>query len=68
MFSSSSSSNNYSQIFLASNDENPDIEKWKNLKKKGLHFVHININSLLPKRDELRHLTKTTDATVVGIS
>ena len=42
------------------NDENPDIEKWKNFKKKGLHFIHININSLLPKIDELQHLIKTT--------
>ena len=49
-------------------DENPDIEKWKKFKKKGLHFVHININNLLPKIDELRHLTKTTDVSVVGIS
>ena len=40
----------------------------KNFKKKGLHFVHININSLLPKIDELPHLTKTTDTFVVGIS
>ena len=53
---------------MASNNENPDIEKWKNLKKKGLHFVHINISSLLPKIDELQHLNKTTDASVVGIS
>ena len=49
-------------------DENPDIEKWKKFKKKGLHFVHININNLLPKIDELRHLTKTKDVSVVGIS
>ena len=41
------------------------MEKFK---KKGLHFIHININSLLPKIDELQHLTKTTDTSVVGLS
>ena len=38
------------------------------LRRKGLHFVHTNTNSLLPQMDELRHLTKYTDASVVGIS
>ena len=27
--------------------------QWVVFKKRGLHFVHININSLLPKIDEL---------------
>ena len=67
-FSNSSLFINYSRNSLASNDENPDIEKSKNFKKKGLHFVHININSLPPKIDELRHFAKTTDASVVGFS
>ena len=65
-FSNSIFSINYYRISLASNDENRDIEKWKSFKKKGLYFVHINISSLLPKIDELWHLAKTTDASVVG--
>ena len=36
-------------------------------KKKGLHFVHISINSLLPKINELRYLTKLSNASIVGI-
>ena len=48
-FSNSSFSINHGRIFLTSNDENSDVEKWKNVKKKDLHFVHVNINSLLPK-------------------
>ena len=67
-FSNNSFSINYSRISSASNDENADIEKWKNFKKKGLHFFHISINSLPPKIHELRHFTKTRDASVVGIS
>ena len=40
-FSNSNSSVSLSRISLASNDENPNIEKWKNFNKKGLYFVHI---------------------------
>ena len=41
------------------------LKNEKKNKKKGLHFVHININSLLTEIDELWHLTKTTYASVV---
>ena len=36
-------------------------------KKKVLHFVHININSLLLKINELRYLAKSSNASIVGI-
>ena len=29
-------------------------DQWAVFKKRGLHFVHINISSLLPKTDELQ--------------
>ena len=38
------------------------------LKHRGLHFLHLNINSLLPKIDELRHIARLTNAAVIGIS
>ena len=66
-FSNSSFSGSESRFHLGSNDENLDTEKWTNFKKKGLHFIHININSLLPKIDEIRHMTKITNAATVGI-
>ena len=66
-FSNSSFSGSESRFHLGSNDENLDTEKWTNFKKKGLHFIHININSLLPKIDEIRHMTKITNAAIVGI-
>ena len=50
-----------------SEDGNLKFEKWAVFKKKGLHFVHININSLLPKIDELRYLVKLPNASIVGI-
>ena len=45
---------------------NPNIRK--PLKKKGLHFLHININSLLPKIDELKCIANKTKATNIGIT
>ena len=66
-FSNSSFSGSESRFHLGNNDENLDTEKWTNFKKKGLHFIHININSLLPKIDEIRHMTKITNAAIAGI-
>ena len=57
-FSNETFSNDESQIFSSSDDGNLRLEKWPVFKKKDLHFVHINIASLLPKVDELRYLTK----------
>ena len=42
--------------------------KWEPLNKKGLHFLHININSLLSKTDEIRSVTNKTKATIIGIT
>ena len=42
-----------------------DHDDWKIFKHRGLHFLHLSINSLLPKIDELKHIT---DAAVIGIS
>ena len=36
--------------------------------KRGLHFLHLNINSLLPKIDELRHIANKSKVAVIGIS
>ena len=41
---------------------------WSPFKNKGLHFVHLNINSLFPKIDELREISKQTNAALIGIS
>ena len=36
--------------------------------RKGLHFLHINVNSLLPKIEEVRFIAKNSKATVIGIT
>ena len=37
-------------------------------KERGLHFVHLNINSILPKIDELRLIAQNTNAAVIGLT
>ena len=48
----------------------PDISStiWEPLNKKGLHFLHININSLLSKKEEIRYIANKTKAAIVGIT
>ena len=41
---------------------------WKPFQKKGLHFLHLNINSLLPKLDQLKTITGNTKTTIIGIT
>ena len=41
---------------------------WEPLNKKGLHFLRINISSLLPKIDELKCIASKTNAAVMGIT
>ena len=37
-------------------------------RKKGLHSLHLNIDSLLSKIDELSLIAQKANATVIGIS
>ena len=37
-------------------------------KKRGMHFIHININSLLPKVDEVRYIANINNTSIIGIS
>ena len=41
---------------------------WLVFKKWGLHFVHLNINSLRSKIEEFTQITKDTNAAVIGLS
>ena len=40
------------------------MREWMN----GMHFTHININSLLPKIDEVRYIANITNELIIGIS
>ena len=42
-----------------------NVNIWEPFNKKGLHFLHVNINSLLPKIDELKCIANKTKAAMV---
>ena len=58
------------EIVVDADTMNLSIEddKWLPFKKRGLHFIHLNINSLLSKIDELREIAKVSRAAVIGIT
>ena len=43
-------------------------DAWNLFQKRGMHFIHLNINSNLPKIDKIRYIAKLTNATVIGLS
>ena len=42
--------------------------KFEVFTRNVLHFIHLNINSLVPKIDELRYIAKNSSSAVIGIS
>ena len=44
------------------------VAGWKAFNKRGLHLIHLNINSLLPKIDELWEIARKTIATIISIT
>ena len=44
------------------------LNKWNIFKSRGLHFIYLNINSLLPKVEEFRIIANSTNAAIIGIS
>ena len=45
-----------------------NVNIWEPFYKKVLHFLHININGLLPKIDELKCIANKTKAAIIGIT
>ena len=43
-------------------------DAWNITEKRGINFIHLNINSLLPKKDEKCFIAKLPNATVIGLS
>ena len=41
---------------------------YENFKCRGMHFFHLNINSVLPKIDELRIIAKETKPSLIGLT
>ena len=45
-----------------------DHDEWNVFKRRRLHFLHLNLNILLPKIDEIILIAKLTNESVTGIS
>ena len=52
---------------LHNNQLQPQNE-WSVFNSRGLHSIHLSVNSLLPKIDKLRNIAKLSNAAVIGIS
>ena len=50
---------------LNSLDENVNRNDWDHLKKRGMHFIHMNINSLAPKLDEVHNIANITNTPII---
>ena len=42
--------------------------RWNRFKNRGLHFLHLNINSPLPKIDDLGRIAKNSNTAIIGIT
>ena len=38
------------------------------VKKREMRFIHLSLNRLLSKIDEIRYIAKLTNTTVIGLS
>ena len=67
--------NYFNIILLLSGDINlnpgpatTNNHSWDVFKNRGLHIIHLNINSLLPKIDEIRNIARKSNLSVIGLS
>ena len=44
------------------------LEKFEMFNNRGLHFIHVNINSLLPKIEEIRYIARSVNLSIIGFS
>ena len=49
-------------------DEVLSKDKWNIFNKRGLHMIHLNINSVLSKIEELRVVARKSKAAVIGVT
>ena len=50
------------------NNQPLDSNEWNFFISKGIHLIHLNINSLFPKTDKIRYIAERTKAAVIGIT
>ena len=52
---------------LVYNNQSLDSNEWNFFRSKGIHLIHLNVNSLFPKIDEIRFIAECSKAIVIGI-
>ena len=50
------------------NNQSLHSNEWNVFTSKGIHLIHLNVNSLLPKIDEICCIPKRSKAAVIGIT
>ena len=45
-------------------NKNKSRNEWNVFKKRAMHFIHVNINSLLPEIDEVHYIVKITNVSI----
>ena len=52
----------------AYNNQSLHSNEWNVFRSKGIHLIHLNVNSLLPKIDEIRYIAERAKAAVIAIT
>ena len=50
------------------NNQPLEPNKWNVFRSKGIHLIHLNVNSLFPKINEISYKAECTKTTVIGIT
>ena len=50
------------------NNQSLHSNEWNVFRSKGIHLIHLNVNSFLPKIDEICYIAERTKAAVIGIT
>ena len=50
------------------NNQSLHSNKWNVFRSKGIHLIHLNVNSILPKIDEIYYIAERTKAALIGIT
>ena len=53
---------------LVYNNQSLHSNEWNVFRTKGIYLIHLNVNSLLPKIDEIHCLAERIKAAVIGIT
>ena len=44
------------------------LDKFEMFNNHGLHFIHVNIGSVLPKIEEIRYIARSVNLSIIGLS